>query len=169
KTTAMHGLIEEFYQGIQGFLGAYFLFLALMNAVAAFYVWERRHRRDLALVWLTVAMAFVLISAIVFGGALEVVAMPQAVRDFVDVYLANAVMYSVGTLGGLIALFAFRRFFVKPVVAWSMLNLSLLLMGMSVIDRDFALIVTKPDNVPIVAMVFLLGFFTWLATNRAVQ
>ena len=42
-------------------------------------------------------------------------------------------------------------------------------MGMSMVDPEFAAIVTKPDNVPIVAMVFLLGFFTWLATYRAVQ
>ena len=37
------------------------------------------------------------------------------------------------------------------------------LMGFSMTDQEFAEIVTKPDNVPIVAMVFLLGFFTWLA------
>ena len=36
-------------------------------------------------------------------------------------------------------------------------------------DENFAAIVTKPDNVPIVGMVYLLGFFTWLATWRAVQ
>ena len=28
---------------------------------------------------------------------------------------------------------------------------------------------TKPDNVPIVGLVFLLGFFTWLATAKAVE
>ena len=36
-------------------------------------------------------------------------------------------------------------------------------------DPNFAAIVTKPDNVPIVGLVFLLGFFTWLATYQAVQ
>ena len=30
-------------------------------------------------------------------------------------------------------------------------------------------ITSAPDNVPIVAMIYLLGFFTWLATYRAVQ
>ena len=42
-------------------------------------------------------------------------------------------------------------------------------MGFSMTDPEFAAIVTKPDNVPIVGMVYLLGFFTWLATYRAVQ
>ena len=63
--------------------------------------------------------------------------------------------------------FLFRRFFVQPIVAWTLLNLSLLVMGMSMTDPNFAAIVTKPDNVPIVAMVFLLGFFTgWRPTKR---
>jgi hypothetical protein len=42
-------------------------------------------------------------------------------------------------------------------------------MGMSMTDPNFFNIVGKPDNVPIVAMVFLLGFFTWLGAYRAVQ
>jgi hypothetical protein len=36
-------------------------------------------------------------------------------------------------------------------------------------DWNFAQIVTKPDNVPIVGLVFLLGYFTWLATAKAVE
>ena len=66
-------------------------------------------------------------------------------------------------------LFLGRNFFVKPMVAWTGLNLSMLFMGLSLTDYNFAQIVTKPDNVPIVAMVYLLGFFTWLAGYRAVQ
>jgi hypothetical protein len=42
-------------------------------------------------------------------------------------------------------------------------------MGFSMTDYNFAQIVTKADNVPIVGMIFLLGFFTWLATYKAVQ
>jgi len=43
------------------------------------------------------------------------------------------------------------------------------LMGLSMADSNFFSIVGKPDNVPIVAMIFLVGYFTWLATYRAVQ
>ena len=50
------------------------------------------------------------------------------------------------------------------------LNLALVVMGLSMVDhRIFTAIVTKPDNVPIVGLVFLLGFFTWLATAKAVK
>jgi hypothetical protein len=45
----------------------------------------------------------------------------------------------------------------------------MLFMGLSMADSDFAAIVTKPDNVPIVGLIFLLAFFTWLATSKAVE
>src|SRR5438128_4585221 len=35
-------------------------------------------------------------------------------------------------------------------------------------DPNFRLIVTKPDNVPIVGLIFLLVFFTWFAVREAV-
>ncbi|MFM7137629.1 MAG: hypothetical protein ACKO1M_11255, partial [Planctomycetota bacterium] len=58
--------------------------------------------------------------------------------------------------------------FVKPMVAWTILNLALVVMGLSMADENFASIVMKPDNVPIVGLVFLLAFFTWVATKQAV-
>jgi hypothetical protein len=39
--------------------------------------------------------------------------------------------------------------------------------GVSMLDPNFALIVRKPDNVPIVAMLFLVGFFVWLSLYQA--
>src|SRR5437016_3566777 len=39
--------------------------------------------------------------------------------------------------------------------------------AVSMLDPNFFLIAAKPDNVPIVAMIFLLGFFTWLALRKA--
>jgi hypothetical protein len=39
---------------------------------------------------------------------------------------------------------------------------------LSVLDPNFRSIVTKPDNVPIVMMVFLTGFFLWFAMSKAV-
>src|SRR5689334_23876641 len=40
---------------------------------------------------------------------------------------------------------------------------------LSVLDQDFRLIVTKPDNVPIVGMLFLVPFFTWFSMREAVR
>jgi len=39
--------------------------------------------------------------------------------------------------------------------------------GLSMLDGDFFLIASKGDNVPIVGMIYLLGFFTWVALRKA--
>src|SRR5437870_6015537 len=42
-------------------------------------------------------------------------------------------------------------------------------LGLSILDSNFRLIVTKPDNVPIVGMLFLVPFFTWFSMREAVR
>ena len=44
-----------------------------------------------------------------------------------------------------------------------------LFLGLSYFDPDFQDIVTKPDNVPIVGMLFLVPFFTWFSLREAVR
>jgi hypothetical protein len=39
--------------------------------------------------------------------------------------------------------------------------------GVSILDPNFQAIAAKPDNVPIGAMIFLLGIFTWIALKKA--
>ena len=63
---------------------------------------------------------------------------------------------------------AYRRFLANGLVAWGLVNLFLLFFGLSMTDYDFRDIVTKPDNVPIVGLIVLVGFFTWLGLRRAV-
>ena len=50
---------------------------------------------------------------------------------------------------------------------WIFLVTGAIVTALSMFDHDFFLIAAKPDNVPIVAMIFLLGFFTWLALRKA--
>src|SRR5438093_1149844 len=40
---------------------------------------------------------------------------------------------------------------------------------LSMFDSEFVKIVTKPDNVPIVGMLFLVPFFTWFSMREAVR
>src|SRR5574339_1254480 len=42
-------------------------------------------------------------------------------------------------------------------------------LALSMLDPNFRLIVTKPDNVPIVGMLFLVPFFTWYSLREAVR
>lgn len=44
-----------------------------------------------------------------------------------------------------------------------------LFLAVSMLDPNFRLIVTKPDNVPIVGMLFLVPFFTWYSMREAVR
>ncbi len=181
----MHGHVDinQFLSSIAGFLGAYYLLLATMNGVAAFYLWKSGRAKVMfslpgsglpfttAHFWLVASVFFTIISPLAMSGSpvlMQLISIPQGCRNAFDSIMGPTV-YSVGSFVVLAVMFWFRKFFVKPFVAWAMLNLSLLLMGYSIIDPDFASIVTKADNVPIVGMVFLLGFFTWLGAYKAVE
>jgi len=50
-----------------------------------------------------------------------------------------------------------------PRAAALLLALGIAFVGFGMTDPNFRAIVSKPDNVPIVAMLFLVGFFTWLS------
>lgn len=180
----MHGVSEaDFLSSISGFLGSFYLTLALANGVMALYLWKSGRSAVIfripavgipvttALFWLVVAIFFTIISPIAFSGNPEVmkstISIPEGLRAAFDRILGPTA-YSVGTLAILVFMFLLRRFFSRPLVAWGLLNFSLVVMGFAMIDPDFASIVAKPDNVPIVGMVYLLGFFTWIATYKAV-
>ncbi len=52
---------------------------------------------------------------------------------------------------------------------WIMLILMTLFFVVSSFDPTFREVVAKPDNVPIVMMVYLVGYFWWLAMYKAIQ
>ena len=87
--------------------------------------------------------------------------------DGID-YIAGATTFFVGATLAFIAAVRFRRVAANGLVAWTMVNLFLLYFGMSVTDYDFRDIVTKPDNIPIVGLLILVGCFFWLGLRRAV-
>jgi hypothetical protein len=180
----MHGHVpyEVFLQQTAGFLGSFYIVLAVMNGVAAFLLWQRHEQKPLfhlpgagvpvapAFLLLLVSLFFLLLSPLAYSGDPSItsfISIPSGARAAINRAM-NPTVYTVGTFIVLGVLFLLRRFFVQPGVAWAVFNLALLFMGMSMPDQNFAAIVMKPDNVPIVAMIFLLGFFTWLAAYRAV-
>jgi hypothetical protein len=50
---------------------------------------------------------------------------------------------------------------------WTMLIVSVIFFVLSLFDHNFFLVVAKPDNVPIVSMVFIVGYFLWLSMSKA--
>src|SRR5918912_1525488 len=53
-------------------------------------------------------------------------------------------------------------------VGYGVLGFLGLFFFLGIFDPNFRLIVTKPDNVPIVGLIFLLVFFTWYSMREAV-
>ena len=70
------------------------------------------------------------------------------------------------SLVGFAAIFSSKRIWSKAG-GWLMLAAGTAFFCVSLLDYNFRKIVTKPDNVPIVMMVFLVGYFTWLAMSKA--
>ena len=94
--------------------------------------------------------------------------MPEFVKTQIDA-LANPVIFFAISTVLFIAMIMFREWWTRPTVAWVLLNLSILFIALSLTDYDFRQIVGKPDNVPIVAMLYIVGFFTWLYFYKAVE
>jgi hypothetical protein len=94
--------------------------------------------------------------------------MPLFLKTVIDAGAKPEIYFALS-----IALFAavvfLREQLVKPTVAWLILNGMILFMTLSLSDYDFRQIVGKPDNVPIVSMLFIVAFFTWLYFKRAVD
>jgi hypothetical protein len=60
-----------------------------------------------------------------------------------------------------------RRALWRPKLWLGLALLGTAFLAVSMLDPDFAKIVKKPDNIPIVAMLFLVGFFLWLSMSQA--
>ena len=157
-----------FLKDVAGFLGSYYTGLAIMNAVAALILWRKKGQTGWAIAWASFAGAMMILASLALSGSESLVpSLPLSARNLVN-KLSGPVLYTLGTTALFTILFVFRKFFVQPMVAWTVLNVALVLMGLSMADENFASIVMKPDNVPIVGLVFLLAFFTWVATKQAV-
>jgi hypothetical protein len=117
------------------------------------------------LIW---SMAAVIFQAMgityILGGE---ILLPIFFRNAVDA-VAGPTTFFVGATLAFIAVLKWRRFFANGLVGWSIVNLFLLYFGLSMTDYDFREIVTKPDNVPIVGLLILVGYFDWFALRRAV-
>ena len=126
-----------------------------------------------ASVWAVLTAVLMMVSAAHFSGYQSpetfLIRMPEGFKNFLDAYFANPVIYFALSMGVFGAMIWLREWWTKPTVAWSLLNASLIFMGLSMSDWDFRQIVGKPDNVPIVAMLFIVGFLTWIYFRRAVD
>lgn len=167
----MHGA-DHLPSATQTGLGFYYLLVVIMNlGFAAYQYYARRNTLQTA-VWTAVAGIF-LIHALAYWLHLGWM-LPAGLRSFTTRLMgawsgqAGPILYSGLSLVGFILFLRYLKFFTEPIVAWAVLNLSLLFSGWSITDPSFREIVTKPDNVPIVMLIFSVGFCTWLGFRKAV-
>lgn len=153
-------------------LGWIYLILAAMNGLWTWRELKRHASLGAVSCWAMYATMLGLIgTAHVTGGAEPehfLIHMPLWAKTRVDA-LADPKIYFAGSVALFAAVIWLREWLVKPTVAWIILNITILLMALSLTDYDFRQIVGKPDNVPIVSMLFIVAYFTWLYLRRAVD
>jgi hypothetical protein len=89
----------------------------------------------------------------------------SSIKDVINALTAPEIFITVAAILFLIALRTRGIWRSRPAAIMGILAVAFL--GVSMLDPNFALIVKKPDNVPIVAMLFLVGFFLWLSMSQA--
>jgi hypothetical protein len=150
---------------LQNGLALFFFLVTLLNVGFAAYFWFRRCDIGQSALWAIVSLLF-LVHALAFLFKAGWVA-PAWFTDFVNAVM-NPVSYFVLAVILFVAFLYFRQVATNPSVAWAILDLVLLFFGWAMTNPNFREIVTKADNVPIVMLIFAVGFFTWLPLRLAV-
>lgn len=92
--------------------------------------------------------------------------MIEAVKQAVNSFSSPVTIFSAAVM--MFALFvAFPRQITSPWCTIPILLLVLAFFAVGLTDEHFVKIVSAPDNVPIVAMIFIAGYFTWYAMRKA--
>ena len=161
-------------------LGWYYLLMFAMNFV---WTWKKANQDKhcnffgwdlpIAAWWALYSIMLLMVSMSHFTLTSDpesfLMTMPSAFKDPFDYYFANPVLYFILSVVLFAVTIWLRAWWTKPDVAWVLLNAALLFMGLSMTDYDFRQIVGKPDNVPIVSMLFIVAFFTWIYFKRSVE
>src|SRR5579862_3450576 len=156
---------DSLSSSMQTGLGIYYFLVFLLNlGFAAYWHYNQKNAKQ-ATLWAVVSAVF-LFHAFLYIFQLGPV-LPHAIRDFAN-FVMGPTTYFVFACIGFVAMLQFRKFFSLPAVALGLLDISLLAGGWAMTDINFQQIITKPDNVPIVLLIFSVAFFTWVGLRQAV-
>lgn len=150
---------------LQTGIGLFYFLVTLMNAGFAAYQYFERKSSLQTMIWSVVAGIFFIHSAayLVHAGW----PIFPWLQHFVD-WVMNPVSYFLLACAGFAFAIYFRALITEPIVAWSILMFTLWFSGLAMTNENFKNIITKPDNVPIVMLIFSVGFTTWLALRKGV-
>ncbi len=94
----------------------------------------------------------------------------EGIKNWIDQLVSpNPTMVFVIATIVLLLFVWFRKTLTGTVAGWILLIAAILALAFALTDPNFRRNILIPDNVPIIGMVFLVGFFTWLGMRRAVE
>ena len=91
----------------------------------------------------------------------------DGLKSFINIFADPRLFFSLTVLA-LVFIVWKRDLFVKNAVGYGLMGFLALFFGFGLTDANFVQIIAKPDNVPIVALIFLIVFFTWYSMREAV-
>ena len=91
----------------------------------------------------------------------------NAIKDFINVF-GNPRYFFLLSLLALVLIVWKREVFAKTAMGYGLMAFLAVFFGFGLFDENFRLIIGKPDNVPIVALIFLVIFFTWYSMRQGV-
>ena len=91
----------------------------------------------------------------------------NAIKDFVNLF-GNPRYFFLLSFMALVFIVWKREVFTKTAMGYGLMAFLAVFFGFGLFDENFRLIIAKPDNVPIVALIFLVIFFTWYSMRQAV-
>jgi hypothetical protein len=92
----------------------------------------------------------------------------QFLKDIVNFLCDPRILITISTVLLLVSLKYPHKFYTDKA-AKIVFSSMILFLAVSMFDANFFLVVTKPDNVPIVGMLFFVPFFTWFSMREAVR
>jgi hypothetical protein len=90
------------------------------------------------------------------------------IKDIINFLSDPRILITISAILLLISMKYPARFYTNKSAS-ILFSFMFVFLALSMLDPNFRLIVTKPDTVPIVGMLFLVPFFTWFALREAVR
>lgn len=140
--------------------------LAAVNTLAAALRRRRAERRPEVVV--AAAFAAVFLGAAVSSWYGYVPSLPEMVKSTIDWALSPATVVLAAIAVQVVVTWQ-RAWFARRYAALLVGNLAAGFVLLSMPDPHFAWLVTQPDNIAIVGLLFTLGYFLWLGLHLAVE
>ena len=92
--------------------------------------------------------------------------LPDWFKDGLNLFF-GPITYTLVVVALFLVMMYGYRIWTRPWIATTLLVMMGLFFILAFPDYNFQKIVSKPDNIPIVSLIFLLGFFIWWAFRQA--